>query len=158
MYAAPASYRDGSTLLIVPSGGRLGMFLVTFVHVLPPSRVRWSRPSLVPAQRKPASFGDSAIAKTTLPYSTPMLSGVRPPELCWWLLSFVERSGLISCQLWPPSVDWCTCWLPMYSLLRSCGEIANGAVHTKRYFRSAGGPFDCSGHTSTSRICRRLSS
>src|SRR5947208_12790198 len=105
MYAEPASYRDGSTLLIVPSGGRFGMAFVTFVHVLPPSRVRWSSPSLVPAQMRPACFGDSAIANTTFPYSTPMLSGVSPPELCWWVLSLVERSGLISCQLWPPSVD-----------------------------------------------------
>src|SRR5690349_9168738 len=46
----------------------------------------------------------------------------------------------------------------MYSLFRSCGEMANGAVHTKRYLRSAGGPFAWSGHTSTSRIWRRLSS
>src|SRR5215510_13248411 len=34
----------------------------------------------------------------------------------------------------------------------------NGASHTNRYFRSAGMPFELSGHTSTSRICRRLSS
>src|SRR4051812_47721400 len=113
MYAVPASNRDGSTLLIVPHGGRFGMFFVTLVHVLPPSRVNCTRPSLVPAQISPACFGDSAIAKTTPPYSTPMLSGVRPPELCWWLLSLSVRSGLISCQLWPPSVVWCTCWLPM---------------------------------------------
>src|SRR5438128_11292281 len=99
MYAVPASWRDGSTLLIVPHGGRFGMFFVTFVHVLPLSRVNCSTPSFVPAQITPACFGDSAIAKTTPPYSTPMLSGVRPPELCCRLLSFSVRSGLISCQL-----------------------------------------------------------
>ena len=38
------------------------MFFVTFVQVLPPSRVTCTRPSLVPAQITPACFGDSAIA------------------------------------------------------------------------------------------------
>src|SRR5262249_4343302 len=109
MYAVPASYREASTLLMVPHGGRFGMFFVTFVQVLPPSRVSGSRPSLVPAQISPACLGDSEIANTTPAYSTPMLSGVRPPELCWRLLALSVRSGLISCQLWPPSVVWCTC-------------------------------------------------
>jgi hypothetical protein len=82
MYAVPASCRDGSTLPTVPHGGRLGMLFVTLAQVLPPSRVTWTRPSFVPAQISPACFGDSAIDMTTPPYSTPMLSGVRPPELC----------------------------------------------------------------------------
>src|SRR5437762_11111586 len=98
-YAAPASKWDGSMFSTVPHGGRFGMFLVTFVHVLPASRVTCTRPSLVPAQMTPACFGDSAIDMTTPAYSTPMLSGVRPPELCCRLLSFSVRSGLISCQL-----------------------------------------------------------
>src|ERR1041385_9106556 len=108
MYAVPASYRDGSMLPTVPQGGRFGMFFVTLVQFFPPPRVTSTSPSLVPAQMTPACFGDSEMAYTTSPYSTPMLSGVRPPELCWRLLSFSVRSGLISCQLWPPSVDWCT--------------------------------------------------
>src|SRR4051812_49190182 len=99
-------------LLTVPHAGRLGMFFVTLVHALPPLRVTCTRPSLVPAQMRPACFGDSAIAYTTSPYSTPMLSGVSPPELCCRDLSLSVRSGLISCQLCPPSVDWCTNWLP----------------------------------------------
>ncbi len=81
-YAVPASCRDGSTLPTVPHGGRFGMFFVTFVHVLPPSRVTCTSPSLVPIQITPAWRGDSAIAWMTSPYSTPMLSGVSPPELC----------------------------------------------------------------------------
>src|SRR5260221_3042241 len=105
MYAVPASYRDGSILLTVTHTGRLGMFFVTFVQLLPPSRVTCTNPSLVPAQITPACFGDSAMAWTTSPYSTPMLSGVSPPELCWRLLSFSVRSGLISCQLCPASTD-----------------------------------------------------
>jgi len=46
----------------VPHGGRFGMFFATFVQLLPPSRVTWTRPSLVPTQITPACFGDSAIA------------------------------------------------------------------------------------------------
>ena len=38
------------------------MFFVTFVHVFPPSRVTCTRPSFVPAQMSPRSFGDSAMA------------------------------------------------------------------------------------------------
>src|SRR5437870_12072845 len=102
-YAVPASWRDGSMLPTVPHGGRFVMFFVTFVHVFPPSRVTCTRPSLVPTQITPACFGDSAIAWITSAYSTPMLSGVNPPELCCRLLSFSVRSGLISCQLCPPS-------------------------------------------------------
>src|SRR6266542_4922136 len=99
-------------LLMVPQGGRFGIFDVTFVHVFPPSRVSCTRPSLVPAQISPFSSLDSAIANTTPAYSTPMLSGVSPPELCCLLLSFSVRSGLITCQLLPPSVVRCTNWLP----------------------------------------------
>src|SRR5262245_34589506 len=104
MYAVPASYRDGSILLTMPHGGRFGMFFVTFVHVLPPSRVICTSPSFVPAQINPFSFGDSAMANTTEAYSTPMLSPVSPPENPCLLLSFVVKSGLITCQLCPPSV------------------------------------------------------
>src|ERR1043166_10292854 len=87
-------------LLTVPHSGRLGMFLVTLVQFLPPSRVTWTSPSLVPAQSVPASFGDSAMAKTTPAYSTPMLSGVRPPELPIFDLSLRVRSGLMTCHGW----------------------------------------------------------
>src|SRR5215813_10582238 len=99
-------------LLTVPHGNILGMFFVTFVQFLPPSRVICTWPSFVPAQIVPACLGDSAIANTTPPYSTPMLSPVRPPEKPCLLLSFRVKSGLIFCQLLPPSVVWCTYWLP----------------------------------------------
>ena len=85
---------------------------VTFVQVFPPSRVTCTSPSFVPAQMSPALRGDSAIAKTTSPYSTPMLSGVSPPDICCLLLSFNVRSGLMTCQLLPPSVVMWTNWLP----------------------------------------------
>jgi hypothetical protein len=40
-----------------------GTFAVTFVQVLPPSRVTWTSPSSEPTQMSPGSRGDSAIAK-----------------------------------------------------------------------------------------------
>src|SRR5207237_10297047 len=104
--AGLALYRAASMLLTVPQASMLGMFFVTFVQFLPPSRVICTRPSFVPTQIVPASFGDSAIANTTPAYSTPMLSPVRPPENPCRLLSFRVRSGLITCQLLPPSVVW----------------------------------------------------
>src|SRR5215469_1092068 len=136
----------------VPHSGRPGMFFVTLVQFLPPSRVNCRRPSLVPAQITPASLGDSAMANTTPAYSTPMLSGVRPPELTIRVLSLRVRSGLMICQLLPPSVVTCTNWLPTYTLLWSWGEMAIGNSQLKRYFTSAAGaPATYSGHTSTSR-------
>ena len=96
----------------VPHTGMPGRLAVTFVQFFPPSRVTCTTPSFVPAHSSPALSGDSAIANTTSPYSTPMLSGVSPPEICCLLLSFSVRSGLITCQLLPPSVVMCTNWLP----------------------------------------------
>src|SRR5262245_19927543 len=111
-YAVPLSNRDGSILLTVPHGGRPGRFAVTFVQRAPASRVTCTCPSFVPAQMTPFSIGDSAIANTTPAYSTPTLSGVSPPEDFWRDTSPVVRSGLITCQLWPPLVVRCPCWLP----------------------------------------------
>ena len=62
-------------------------FGVTLVQDTPRSRETCTCPSLVPAQISPASLGDSVSAKITPAYSTPMLSGVSPPESCWRLLS-----------------------------------------------------------------------
>ncbi len=118
------------------------MFAVTFVQCSPPSRVTCTSPSFVPAQMSPFSFGDSAIANTTPAYSTPMLSGVSPPESVCRALSFSVRSGLITCQLWPPFVVRCTYWMPAYTVLWSCGEMAIGNVQLKRYFRSPAGHAD----------------
>src|ERR1700674_1820697 len=139
--------------LTVPQAGSPWMFAVTLVQLLPPSWVTWTSPSLVPAQMSPAFTGDSAIAKTTPAYSTPMLSGVRPPEICWWLLSLRVRSGLITCQLLPASVVWWTYWLPTKIWFLSGGEMVSGNVPPKRYFRSAAGhPTVACGQTSTVRV------
>ena len=104
-------------LLTVPQTGRFGMFAVTLVQCAPASRVTCTWPSLVPAQMSPFSFGDSAIANTTPAYSTPMLSGVSPPDIFCRDLSFSVRSGLIACQLCPPFVVRCTYCEPAYTVL-----------------------------------------
>src|ERR1017187_9226640 len=65
-YTVPASNGDGATMPILDhsfwgycfnSGG------VTSVHVVPLSRVIWTRPSSVPTQMRPFCFGDSAMQK-----------------------------------------------------------------------------------------------
>src|SRR5262245_48058027 len=103
-------------LLTVPHGGKLGRFLVRLVHVFPPSRVTWTRPSFVPAHSRPFSRGYSAMADTVDPYSWPVLCGVRPPDSCCLLLSLRVRSGLMTSQLCPRLVVRCTCWLPTYTV------------------------------------------
>src|SRR5687768_9297618 len=89
----------------VPHSGISGMFAVTFVHVLPLSRETWTRPSSLPAQSTPRSFGDSARAKMVQYTSTPVLSPViGPPDHFCFALSFRVRSPLIGVQELPPSV------------------------------------------------------
>lgn len=96
----------------VPHSGMPGILAVRLVQVLPPSRVICTRPSLVPAQMTPVCLGDSARAKTTPAYSTPILSPVSPPEKPIRLLSLRVRSGLTIFQVLPPSVVTWTNWLP----------------------------------------------
>src|SRR5438309_10622744 len=110
MYAVPASYFDGSILEI--AANLVEPFGVTFVHVLPSSRVSWTRPSIVPAQIWPFVTGDSAIANTTIELSTYRLSVTRPPLERCLVVSLVVRSGLIVSQLCPPLRVRCTYWLP----------------------------------------------
>src|ERR1051326_8500428 len=137
-------------LLMVPHSGIPRRLAVTLVQLFPPSWVSCTSPSLVPAQMSPGLSRDSAMANTTPAYSTPMLSGVKPPEICCRLLSFRVRSGLITCQLLPPSVVWWTYWLPVARRLGSLGLMVKGAVQTNRYLRSAAGPPPVlCGHTST---------
>src|SRR4026207_1686329 len=102
------------TVLHSTSPGRLEL---TLVQVFPPWRGGWASPSLVPAQICPFASFDSAIANTTPAYSTPILSGVRPPEITWWVVSFRVRSGLSNRQVLPPSLVMWTCWLPTYTVL-----------------------------------------
>src|SRR4051812_351 len=84
---------------------------VTFCHVLPLSRETWMRPSSEPAQNTPRLSGDSAKAKIVQYQSMPLLSIViGPPEGSCFVTSLRVRSGLITCQLLPSSVDrWTNC-------------------------------------------------
>src|SRR6185312_4466596 len=154
MYARPASYRDGSMLLIVPPLGNPGAAGVTSAQCAPSSRVTCTLPSFDPAQMSPRVSGDSAIAKSVQQYSTPRLSSVRPPELCMWAVSSVVRSGLMIVHVLPPSVVRCTYWLPTYTVLWSNGESASGCVQFQRYLAlSAGESRERSGHGSTEKDC-----
>src|SRR5215471_15642951 len=56
-YAVPPFACDASITLMLAGGRFEG---VTFDHVLPPSRVRWIKPVLVPTQITLAATGDGA--------------------------------------------------------------------------------------------------
>src|SRR5262249_32512644 len=78
-------------------------------HDCPPSRERWTSPSSEPAQKTPASWGDSRKAKMVQYTSAPESSAViGPPEAPCLLGALRVRSGLITCQLAPSSVERCT--------------------------------------------------
>src|SRR5574342_242720 len=110
-------------LVTFPHGGRVGMLAVTFVHVVPPSCVTCTRPSLDPVQITPSFTGDSAMANSVAPSKVMRLSVVTPPELCWCVVSLRVKSGLITCQLAPPSEVRCTNWLPTYTWRWSWGGL-----------------------------------
>ena len=74
-------------------------------------------PSIVPAQIRSFCSGDSAMANNTVTFSTKRLSITKPPDDCCLVLSFVDRSGEISVQLWPPLVVLCTNCEPTYTVL-----------------------------------------
>src|SRR5213083_1285282 len=123
---------------IFAQGESFGMLLDTSDQRAPPSVLTFTRPSFDPAHRTPARTGDSASANKVAPSNVYRLSVVTPPELCWCVVSFRVRSGLITCQLEPPSFVTCTTWLPTYTFVWSWGEIAMGKVQFQRYFMSAG--------------------
>src|SRR5437867_2043453 len=88
---------------IFAQGESFGMLLDTSDQCAPPSVLTFTRPSFDPAHRTPARTGDSASANKVAPSNVYRLSVVTPPELCWCVVSFRVRSGLITCQLEPPS-------------------------------------------------------
>src|SRR5689334_19561114 len=112
MYAAAGSQCDGSTLLMEPHAAAPDRLRPadTLDHVFAVSRVTETTPSLLPVHMMPRRMRDSLIERSVPPYSTPMLSPVRPPEYCCFDLSLRVRSGEISFHVRPPSVDWCTYW------------------------------------------------
>src|SRR6266513_3358970 len=124
--------------LILAQGESFGILPDTSDQCAPPSVDTFPRPSFAPTQITPAFTGDSAIANNVAPSNVIRLSVVTPPELCWCVVSLRVRSGLITCQLAPPSFVTCTTWLPTYTFVCSCGEMAMGNVQFQRYFMSAG--------------------
>src|SRR6476469_5567324 len=109
-YAVPAFACDASiTLMLV--GGRFGG--VTFDHVLPPSRVTWISPVLVPTQITPAVTGDSASV-----VMDPPAAGDPAPPLPAAAAGTVKpggaaRSALIRRHVSPRSLETSTCCAAM---------------------------------------------
>ena len=60
--AVPASEGEASTVAIQALAASPGAFLMTLVHVFPPSRVTCPGPSFAPVQITPGARGDSRIA------------------------------------------------------------------------------------------------
>ena len=135
------------------------MFFVTLVHVLPPSRVSCTWPSLVPAQISPFSIGDSAIAIDD--------EGVLDADVVAG-----EPAGKLlarSCRWREIGADH----LPALAAIRRTVDVLAADVqrvvivrrHRERHrpveaileFRR-GAIRRCSGHTSTLRAWRRFSS
>src|SRR6056297_3444345 len=114
------------------------MFAVTLVQLAPPSFVSCTCPSLLPVHINPGSNLDSVMLNNTEPSKVMRLSTAMPPEFFWCVLSFKVKSGLITCQLCPPSSLLCTYWLPTYTLCLVCGEKANGKFQCQRYFSLPG--------------------
>src|SRR5579862_2143979 len=85
-----------------PPDGR--SFGVTFVHVLPSSRVTKKGPSFEPVQITPFSSGDSAIAYSVLYTSSPVTSRViGSPLTPWQHAGCAVRSGEIFSHVTPLS-------------------------------------------------------
>src|SRR6185295_12047579 len=93
------------------------MFAVTFVHVLPPSRVTCTLPSSVPTQITSLFLRDSAIAKIVVCISAAELSIVTPPDCSCFCFcgSFVVRSGEMRSHVWPWSRERKRNCEPMYT-------------------------------------------
>jgi hypothetical protein len=96
-------------MLTRPNSGM--SFGVTFVHVLPPSRVTCTRPSSEPAQRTLTSVLPGPSANTVAYTSGLFMSLViGPPDSPSVFGSWRVRSPLILSQLCPPLVVLQTCW------------------------------------------------
>ncbi len=87
--------------LICDSGRPFG---VTSVHVSPPSRVTWIRPSSDPVQITLASTGEGAMVKI-VPYTSPPAPSfvIGPPPGPCLVVSLRVRSGLITSHESPRS-------------------------------------------------------
>src|SRR5262245_952176 len=118
-------------MTLIPAGGRFGV--VTFVHVLPPSRVRCTRFVLVPTQITPRATADGAsdvidppaAGEPTPPVPAAAGSGAGEP-------GGLARSPLTTRHVSPRSFDSSTCCAAIYKVCGSCGENARGGAPPKR--------------------------
>src|SRR6476660_391668 len=101
-YAMTQLKCEGSIFDTTPHAGMPVTFLDTSFHFAPPSRVYQTLPSLVPAQIRPFSTSEVAIAKINSGANCPRLSPTMPPDGMIFVGSCVDRSGLMIRQLWPP--------------------------------------------------------
>src|SRR5450432_3006736 len=130
-YAAPSLNADASIWLTRPKSGIC--FGVTFVHVLPPSRVTCTSPSSEPVQIVLTDFLLGPTAKITPYTSGPFMSPViGPPDFSCVLGSWRVRSPLSAVQLRPPSVVRQRRCDETYSVFGSTGEKMMGYVHCHR--------------------------
>src|SRR5437773_9114575 len=90
--ARPASACDAS-MTLMPAGGMFGG--VTLVHVLPPSRVTWIKPVLVPAQITPAATVDGA----SVVIDPPCAGAPTPPPPAVAASGSVTPAGLARSEL-----------------------------------------------------------
>src|SRR5437773_11197981 len=117
MYAVAARACDAS-MTLMPAGGRFGG--VTFVQVLPPSRVTWTRPVLAPTQMTPAATGEGASAVIDPPAAgapTPPVAG--PGGAGNATPGGAARSPLIVRHVRPRSLEPRTCCAAMYNVFGS---------------------------------------
>src|SRR5690349_4094157 len=99
-------------MMLIEPGGR--SFGVTFVHVLPPSRVRCTSPVLAPAHITAGSAEDRASVVIEPPCAGPLT--VLPPATASdgsLTLGGAARSGLIVRHVRPRSSDASTCCAAM---------------------------------------------
>src|SRR5688500_512014 len=110
------------------------MFAVTFVHVVPPSRVTCTNPSSVPTQIRPARRGDSPMVMIVQCISAPVFSADTPTSagLCF-AGSLVERSGLITPHVSPRLTLLKSLLPPKKIVFELCGEMSIGELQLKRY-------------------------
>src|SRR5689334_13263051 len=90
-YAVPPLKCDGSIFDTTPHAGMPTIFFDTSFHFAPPSFVYQIFPSLVPAQIKPRSNSEGAIAKITSGANCPRLSPTIPPDEIKYFGSCVDR-------------------------------------------------------------------
>src|SRR5438477_10110159 len=102
-YAVPSAKCPASIDVTHAFFGSPAMLAVTFVHVLPLSRVICTLPSSLPIQTRSWFFGDSAMQKIVVCISADELSTVTPPDCSCFCFcgSFVVRSGEMRSHVCP---------------------------------------------------------